>query len=125
MFGLVPGVPRCPAHTPLSLPVVGRRLHGDGFARVLLHLLIAQLRGEGCAGGCVSREVRACVLLQGLSPCGGAWFAMAGLCSHLTSAERVAFPACSACVAHKAEEVSLHLHDTLISMVMYLYVYVP
>lgn len=57
-FGLIPGLPRLCPRTPLSLPGVGGRLHGDGSARVLLHLLIAEFRGEGHSGGSVSREVR-------------------------------------------------------------------
>lgn len=56
---LIPGESLWAPCAPLPLPGIGGRLHGDGSARHLLHLLIAQLRGQGCAGGCVSREVRA------------------------------------------------------------------
>lgn len=57
---LIPGESLWAPCTSLPLPGVGGRLHGDGSAWHLLHLLIAQLWGQGCAGGRVSREVRAC-----------------------------------------------------------------
>lgn len=63
VFGLIPGLSRWRPRTPLSLPGVSGRLHGDGSARVLLHLLIAEFRGEGCSGGSVSRKVRVCLCL--------------------------------------------------------------
>lgn len=57
---LIPGESLWAPCTSLPLPGVSGRLHGDGSAWHLLHLLITKLRGQGCAGGCVSREVRAC-----------------------------------------------------------------
>lgn len=53
-----PGPPRVHPRAPLPLPGVGGGLHGVGAARLLLHLLSPQLRGEGDAGGGVSGEVR-------------------------------------------------------------------
>lgn len=42
VFGFIPGLPYCRPRTPLSLPGISRRLHGDGSAWVLLHLLITK-----------------------------------------------------------------------------------
>lgn len=64
VFGFAPGLSRWDPRAALPLPGLGGRLHGDGSARLLLHLLVAHFRGEGCSGGRVSREVRACVFLQ-------------------------------------------------------------
>lgn len=76
LFGLIPGLSCLPPCAPLSLPGVGGRLHGDGSARFLLHLLSSEFRGEGDTGGSVSREVRVCVFLLRRSsvPCGSAFF---------------------------------------------------
>lgn len=76
LFGLIPGLSCLPPRTPLSLPGVSRRLHGDGSAWFLLHLLISEFRGEGGTGGSVSREVRVCVFLlqRNSMPRGSAFF---------------------------------------------------
>lgn len=69
-FWLIPGESLWAPCASLPLPGVGGRLHGDGSARHLLHLLVAQLRGQGCTGGCVSREVRACFSKEQFLACG-------------------------------------------------------
>lgn len=61
VFGFAPGSSRCDPRTALPLPGLGGRQHGDGSARLLLHLLITHFRREGCSGVCVSREVRVCL----------------------------------------------------------------
>lgn len=63
VFGLIPGLSYGPPRTPLPLPDVGGRLHSDGSTWGLLHLPIAEFRGEGSSGGNGSREVRVCLHL--------------------------------------------------------------
>lgn len=55
---LIPGGSLWAPCPPVPLPGLGGRLHGDGSARLLLRLLLAQLRGQGCPAGRVPREVR-------------------------------------------------------------------